>query len=77
MHGDERQIRKLLRSLLATEPVEIDCDEVLTRIGAFLEARRGEATLPPELGAVAQHLEVCPECKEEFEALLRTFDERD
>jgi hypothetical protein len=35
---------------------------------------KGEDALPAEMSQVAQHLQVCPNCSEEFEALLASFD---
>lgn len=70
MKQSTERMRELLRLVMATEPVEVDCDGFLAHVGAFLESREQGAEVPPELRAVAQHLEVCAECKEEFEALL-------
>lgn len=66
------QLRDLLRLVSATEPDELDCDQVLQRLGALFEtfARREEPT--EKLAKVVQHLEVCPECREEFDALVRS-----
>jgi hypothetical protein len=65
------KIRELLQQVIATEPTEIDCEELLARVGAYVESATSERELSVELRVVAQHLEVCPECKEEIEALLR------
>ena len=75
MEPDRDQLAELARIIAETAPQEIDCDTVLDRVAAYLEtAERGER-LPEELRAVAQHLEVCPECKQEFEALLKARDQ--
>jgi len=68
MRPTRDELRELLRLVAATAPRELDCDEFLARVGSLLEAWRGG--VPDELRDVAQHLEVCPECLEEFEALL-------
>ena len=73
MSKDDAQLRELLRVVAATAPEEIDCDEFLARVGAYLEAAPRCATLPPAFNTVSQHLEICPECHEEFEALLRVY----
>ena len=65
------ELRTLLRTVLATAPEEIDCDAFLERVAAFLEHAGSSPDLPERFQAVAQHLQVCPECLEEFEALLR------
>lgn len=71
MNTTSDKIRELLRQAIATEPAEIDCEELLARVGAFVESATKGAELPAELRIVAQHLEICPECKEEIDALLR------
>jgi hypothetical protein len=58
----------------ATEPFEIDCDEFLARVAPFLELVAADRDIPLELRHVAQHLAVCPQCKEEFDALLRAHE---
>lgn len=62
---------EFLRVVMATAPEEIDCDELLDRVGAYLEAMGSDQPLPADLQAVSQHLEVCGECREEFDALVR------
>lgn len=61
---------QLLQSVAHTADEEIDCDAFLERVGAFLEHQREQGRLSPELRQVAQHVEVCPECREELEALV-------
>lgn len=69
-----RQLRELLRLVAETEPEELDCDQVLDRLGALLESLEQQEEPPPELAGVAQHLEVCGECREEFDALIRVYE---
>lgn len=65
------QLRALLDSIVNTAPEEIDCDVFLDGAAALLEAMSGSDGIPSELETVSQHLKVCPECREEFEALIR------
>lgn len=61
----------LLQSLPHTHEVELTCDEVFALLDEYAErAHRGEnvAQLMP---LVAHHLMMCPECQEEYEALMR------
>ena len=63
----------LLSQLEDTREVEMSCDDVLAVIDQFAEsALRGEdaAALMP---LVQHHLDHCPDCQEEFEALLRVL----
>jgi predicted anti-sigma-YlaC factor YlaD len=73
MEPTTEQLAALARQLAATAPEEIDCDEVLDRIGRYLETCKAGADLPAELVTVGQHLDICPSCREEYEALLRAF----
>ena len=65
----EEKLRELLALLNTTEAEEIDCDEFLDGVAAYVE-HTGVAELPEAHLAVSQHVNVCPECREELEALL-------
>ena len=65
------QLAELARLVASTAPQEIDCDDVLDRVAAYLEAHHRDADLPDALREVRQHLEVCPQCREEFDALVQ------
>ncbi len=68
-------LRQLARVIVATRPDEIDCDEWLARVGRLAELERAGAPLPPDLTPVRQHIEVCPECVEEFKGLLLALED--
>jgi len=60
----------MLRSLAMTEEHEISCDEVYSVLDEFAEAvNRGENVLI-FMPLVRKHLDMCPDCREEYEALL-------
>jgi hypothetical protein len=61
----------IMRQLEATQPVELSCDEILALMDECAEAvLRGEDhTLVVPL--FEKHIEMCGDCREEFEALLR------
>ena len=64
-------LKKLIQQLEKTQEIEYTCEEVLRLLDQFAEAvMRGEdaARLMP---LVQHHLEMCADCREEFEALLR------
>jgi hypothetical protein len=67
----DKKLAELAALLGATEGREIDCDTMLSRAAAYLQAVRDRTTLTDHLQQVAQHLNVCPECREEFMALLK------
>ena len=64
-------LRKVAEQIAHTRDVEYMCDEVLALLDQFAEmVMRGEdaALLMP---LVQHHLEMCGDCHEEFEALVR------
>jgi hypothetical protein len=67
-------VKRLIETLEFTEDAEIDCGEVYQLLDQYAEAHlRGDdaAKLMP---LVKQHLEICRECHEEFEALLSILE---
>ena len=71
MKPNNEPLDDLLRRVLATEPKELDCDGFLARVAPYLERLEQGGELSADLQSVSQHLSVCPECREEFEALVR------
>lgn len=67
------EIRKMLDVVRATQAVEIDCDVCLTHVGEFAELHLVGKPVPDGLKAVEQHLAICSECREEFQALCRAM----
>jgi hypothetical protein len=70
MKSDPEKYRKLARSLLATRPVEITCDEWLEQVGQYAESVLAGRPVPDCVRHVERHLETCPECAEELDAIL-------
>jgi len=65
------QAKKILIMIQNPQEYELSCDEVHNFLDQYTEmALRGEevASLLP---LVHYHLEQCPDCREEYEALLR------
>ncbi len=61
---------KMLKMIAITDEREIACDEVYSLLDQFTEmVARGEdaSRLMP---LVQKHLELCPDCREEYELLL-------
>jgi len=62
---------KILRKLEMTRDKEIPCDEVLAVLDQFAEIElRGEQA-ERIMPLVKHHMEMCPDCREEYEALMR------
>jgi hypothetical protein len=66
----DAETMKLLQSLAMTEEQEVSCDEVFAVLDRFVEAvLRGENVLL-FMPLIRQHLDMCPDCREEYEALM-------
>ncbi len=62
---------KLLRSLAMTEARELSCDDVYGVLDQFVEAARRGEDVRALMPLVQHHLDMCPDCREEYEALFR------
>lgn len=65
------------RAISSTSETEYDCNDVFRLLDQFAEAvQRGDDTAP-WMPLVRAHLERCPDCRAEFEALIRTLQGQD
>ena len=67
-------VENLVRRLQITHEGELSCDEVFALVDEYAEADlRGEdvASLKP---LIRQHLDMCRECEEEYQALLSVLE---
>lgn len=68
------QMQMTLRMVAVTRDQEIGCDEAYAFLDSYADrVSRGEdaAALMP---LVHHHLEMCPDCREEFDALLQAME---
>jgi hypothetical protein len=74
MSDAKATIKRMLTQLMKTQELELDCEEVFDVLDLYAEAAaRGED--PKDiLPKVKQHLELCPCCEEELEAMLRVLE---
>jgi hypothetical protein len=69
------ELRELARSVLLTRPDEIGCDDWLGYAPSYAELVAASQPVPEPLRKAAEHLDLCPECAEEFRALLAALAE--
>lgn len=69
-------VRDLAGVLLKTRPDELTCDEWLDRAGGYAEAVAAGRPVPAGSELVEHHLDICPECREEFDALVAALRAR-
>ena len=68
-----QHIEQLLHNVSRTLPEELTCDECLEELDRFAEMKLLGQPAEEAMPLVAQHLAVCRDCREEFEALLRAL----
>jgi uncharacterized protein (UPF0335 family) len=74
MKPDQNLLKKLLDKLSRTQQEEIDCQEVFELIDIYVETTAKGQDAGAMLPLVKHHLEMCAECLEEYEALLRILE---
>ena len=70
-HTDKSNMEMLLRSVSMTDEDEVTCDDVYNLMDQFAEmVERGED--PSQMmPLVKKHLDMCPDCREEYESLAQ------
>ena len=63
-------LKRIVRSVLSTRPDEIGCDECFEQLDRFVELKLAGKNAAEAMPLVQDHLDRCPDCREEFEALL-------
>ncbi len=70
----EKMLKGLLQALIHTHEDELDCQQVYEVVDVYAEiAARGE-DVSEALPLVKHHLEMCKDCMEEYEALMRVLE---
>ncbi len=65
------QVGGILKLLGLTRDREFNCRECLEHVGEFAECRLARRPVDEVMAGVEHHLALCPECREEFEALMK------
>ncbi len=63
-------LEALAKAALLTRESELACDECLAQLGPYLDAALAGQAPPPALHLVSAHLDICPECDEEYQGML-------
>lgn len=69
------ELRELARYVLLTRQDEIGCDDWLGLAPRYAELVATRQPVPEQLQRAAEHLDMCPECAEEFRACLAALKE--
>jgi Zn finger protein HypA/HybF involved in hydrogenase expression len=63
-------LKQMAREIITTRPDEIGCDECFEQLDRFVEMTLAGKNAAEAMPLVQDHLERCPDCREEFKALL-------
>jgi hypothetical protein len=67
-------IVKFLRILEDVRAADMSCDEMFNRLDEFVEAEVKSKDAEKLMPLVREHLDLCHECDEEYEALLNVLE---
>ncbi|MBI1743089.1 hypothetical protein HYR54_08495 [Candidatus Acetothermia bacterium] len=70
MSLDVDALKKIVKLSLSIPSEAIGCYECLDEIDCYAETALDGKPIPEALRLVTDHLKDCPECREEYEALL-------
>lgn len=73
----EKEIAGLMRLVGLTKDEEINCEQCLALVAEFAEQQLAGRSISEGLKAVEHHLDVCPECREEYESLQKALKDMD
>jgi len=63
-------MQKLMQMVSMTEEQELTCDEVFALVDQFAELVQQGQDASGLMPMVQKHLDLCPDCREEYESLL-------
>ena len=72
---EKEQVLSFVASVARTRDTEMDCDACLAGMAEFAETQLAGLEVPDALHRIQEHLEVCPECSEEYETLIEVLRE--
>lgn len=67
---DQEIFKAVIREIAETREVEIGCDECFEQVDSFVEMELSGLDAAQAMPLVQDHLQICGECRDEFEALL-------
>ncbi len=67
-------LKRLLQGIARTNDHEIGCDEVYDVLDQYAEAVASGQEVADIMPLVKHHLDMCPDCFEECEALLKILE---
>ena len=72
---DPKVLRKLVMGIFDSHEGELDCDGCYEELDQFAETVLSGKNAAEAMPLVHEHLERCPPCREEFEALTKAIEQ--
>lgn len=69
MTSEDKRLEQILKALALTRDIEIDCTTCLDLVPAYVDREVAGEDVAQEMPVVHQHLAVCRDCFEEYEAV--------
>ena len=67
----KEQVGSIVTMLGLTTDREFNCSECLQHVSEFAECQLANKPVTEVIASVEQHLALCPECREEYDALKK------
>ena len=74
MDQSDGAMQKLMQQIARTQQQELDCGEVFAVLDQYAEALLAGENEKEQFALVVQHLDLCRDCLEEYEALLSVLE---
>ena len=68
------EFQKLIQMVENTQEIEFSCEDVYQILDQYTEMVYQGESAQELMPLVEHHIEICPDCREEFEALLRILE---
>ena len=72
---DKDKFQQMLKVIEQTRPDELSCDEIANLLCQFSEVVQAGGNAASLMPLIEHHLQICPDCREEFEALMRVLNQ--
>ena len=77
MQLDPEFLKQVVKGIASTDDEELHCNECFDQLDCFAEQVLAGKPASDAMPLVQSHLDRCPPCREEFEALLDALQELD
>lgn len=67
------QVTHLVAMVITVQPDEIDCEECFGRVAEYAQMQLTGGSLDQGMQAIQRHLQQCPCCRDEYQALLEAL----